>query len=219
MSDPTKFEVIDRRKLKAQEEQEHAPQESTPQPEQKTSPVPPREPSEKPAEPAIGPRLVSNESRRESSSPPAPPTATATGSAPGNEAEMPPVPTAEESHEQKTAYDASAQRVEDILRAQNPGMGAQPPVTFDQLVQQLYLTAMLQMGAGTQEGQRPQVDIVGARSTVDLMGILAEKTRGNLTGAEDRALQSMLFDARMAFLELTNMISMPNVKPPPRGKK
>jgi hypothetical protein len=214
MSDTTKFEVIDRRKYKAQEEQENAPQ-----PEQKTPPAPPREPSEKPAEPANGPRLVSNENRRESSSPQVPSAATGTETAPGNEVQLPPVPTAEESHEQKAAYDASAQRVEDLIRAQNPAMGAQPPVTFDQLVQQLYLTAMLEMGAGTQEGQRPQVDIVGARSTIDLMGILAEKTRGNLTDAEDRALESMLFDARMAFLELTNMISMPSVKPPPRGKK
>jgi hypothetical protein len=212
MSDTTKFEVIDRRKYKAQEEQENAPQ-----PEQKTPPAPPREPSEKPAEPANGPRLVSNESRRESVSGQAPPAGRE--AAPGNEVELPPPPTAEESHEQKAAYDASAQRVEDLIRAQNPAMGAQPPVTFDQLVQQFYLTAMLQMGAGTQEGQRPQVDIVGARSTIDLMGILAEKTRGNLTDAEDRALESMLFDARMAFLELTNMISMPSVKPPPRGKK
>ncbi len=214
MSETTKFEVIDRRKYKAQEEQESAPQ-----PEQKTPPPPAREPAEKPAEPAKGPRLVSNESRRESAPPEAPPAAAGIETAPGNEVELPPAPSAEESHEQKVAYDASAQRLEDLIRAQNPAAGAQPPVTFDQLVQQLYLTAMLQMGAGTQEGQRPQVDIVGARSTIDLMGILAEKTRGNLTDAEDRALQSMLFDARMAFLELSNMISMPSVKPPPRSKK
>jgi hypothetical protein len=39
------------------------------------------------------------------------------------EPELPPAPTAEESREQKTAYDASAQRLEELLRAQNPGMG------------------------------------------------------------------------------------------------
>ncbi len=214
MSETTKFEVIDRRKYKAQEEQESAPT-----PEHETPPSPTREPSGKPAESAGGPRLVSPESRRESAPPEVPRTATGIEAATENDGELPPAPTAEESHEQKAAYDASAQRVEDLIRAQNPGVGTQPPVTFDQLVQQLYLTAMLQMGAGAQEGQRPQVDIVGARSTIDLMGILAEKTRGNLTDGEDRALQSMLFDARMAFLELTNMIGMPSVKPPPRGKK
>ena len=96
------------------------------------------------------------------------------------EPELPPAPTAEESKEQKTAYDASAQRLEDIVRAQNPGMGAQPPVGFEHLVQQLYVSAMIQMGAGAQEGQRPRVDILGARNTIDLLGVLAEKTKGNL---------------------------------------
>ena len=83
-------------------------------------------------------------------------------------------------------------------------------------MQQFYLTAMLQMGAGTQEGQRPRVDIVGARSTIDLLGVLAEKTRGNLTATEDRMLQTVLFEARMAFLELTSMMTVQPVQPPPR---
>ena len=132
---------------------------------------------------------------------------------------MPAPPTAEESHKQKAAYDASAQRLEDLVRAQNPAAGAQPAMAFEHLVQQLYVTAMLQMGAGMQEGQQPRIDILGARATVDLLGILAEKTRGNLSQAEDRMLQSALFEARMAFLELTSMMSVPNVPPPaPKGK-
>ena len=90
---------------------------------------------------------------------------------------------------------------------------------FEHLVQQFYVTAMLQMGAGTQEGQRPHVDIMGARTTIDLLGILAEKTKGNLTPAEDRMLQTVLFEARMAFLELTSMMSAPSVPPPPPAKK
>jgi hypothetical protein len=133
--------------------------------------------------------------------------------------ELPPPPSAKETREQKAAYDASAQRLEDLIRAQNPAADPQPPVGFEHLVQQLYLTAMLQMGAGTQEGQRPRVDIVGARTTVDLLGILAEKTKGNLTSAEDRMLQSVLFEARMAFLELTNMMTMQPMPPVPPAKK
>ncbi len=79
---------------------------------------------------------------------------------------------------------------------------------------------MIQMGAG-QEGQRARIDILGAKQTIDLMGILAEKTRGNLTEAEDRTLQSVLYEMRMAFLELTNMISMQTMQPPvpPPGKR
>jgi hypothetical protein len=205
MSEPPKFEVIDRRKMKAEEEKESGQAPAPPAP-----PTPPPTPPT-PSEPAPGPRLVVNEPRREA--------ATQQPAPPAKEQELadalPPPPTAQESHDQKAAYDASAQRLEDLIRAQNPAEGPQPPMGFEHLVQQFYVTAMLQMGAGTQEGQRPRVDILGARATIDLLGILAEKTRGNLTEAEDRMLQSALFEARMGFLELTRMMTVQSVPPPP----
>ncbi|MGD0480068.1 MAG: DUF1844 domain-containing protein [Terracidiphilus sp.] len=212
MSDTPKFEVIDRRKMKAEEEKvsgEAAAQ--TVQPEKPAAPAS--------GEPAPGPRLVVNEAKQEVSGPQAEAherAETAQGIVDQQLAdELPAAPTAEESSQQKAAYDASAQRLEDLIRAQNPTVGPQPPVGFEHLVQQFYLSAMLQMGAGTQEGQRPRVDIMGARATVDLLGVLAEKTKGNLTEAEDRMLQSVLFELRMAFLELTSMVGAPSVPPPP----
>jgi hypothetical protein len=194
MSDTPKFEVIDRRKIKADEEKEHI---VARKPERESTP----------SEPQAGPRLVTPE-------PPAKqPEPVAEDETPMGE--LPPAPTAEESREQKKAYDDAAQRLEELVRAQNPGVGAQPPVGFEHLVQQLYLSSMIQMGAGTQEGQRPRVDIMGARQTIDMLGVLAEKTKGNLNELEDRTLQTVLFDVRMAFLELTNMISMQGVQAPP----
>jgi len=207
MSDTPKFTVIDRRKFKAEEEKENA-QTPAPEPPAVTAPV----------EPSAGPRLVVNESKREVAPVEAPEAALEQEKQP----ELPPPPTAEESHEQKTAYDASAQRLEEMVRAQNPAMGAQPPVSFEHLVQQFYVSAMIQMGAGAQEGQRPRVDILGARQTIDLLGILAEKTRGNLSETESRTLDTVLFEVRMAFLELTSMISIQGVQPPsppPPGAK
>ncbi len=38
------------------------------------------------------------------------------------------------------------------------------------------------------------MDILGARTTIDLLGILAEKTKGNLSEAEDRTLQTVIFE-------------------------
>lgn len=201
MSDTPKFTVIDRRKFKADEEHEsaHAPAaepEGTPQV-------------------SAGPQLVVNESKPEAAPVTTQSTAQEVAAEPGNYDGVPPAPTAEESREQKSAYEASAQRLEELLRAQNPGMGASPPITFEHLVQQFYVSAMIQMGAGAQEGQRPRVDIVGARTTIDLLGVLSEKTRGNLTDAETRTLDSVLFEVRMAFLELTSMISVQAMQPPP----
>ena len=196
MSDTPKFEVIDRRRAKAAAEE---PQQTT------------ETPAPAPQEPAAGPRLVVPEEQ---------PAAASQAAEPEELPELPPAPTAEETSQQKSAYDASAQRIEDLVRAQNPAMGAPPPVGFENLVQQLYLSAMIQMGAGTQEGQRPRVDILGARQTIDLLGVLAEKTKGNLSDTEDRMLQTVLFDVRMAFLEITNMITLQGVQaPPPPGKR
>jgi hypothetical protein len=207
MSETPKFTVIDRRKIKADEEQENQQHSAA------TAETPPP-----PVESGGGPRLVVNEPKTEAKA--APPSAPAAASA--AEEEMPPAPTAQESKEQKEAYDASAQRLEDLVRAQNPAMGAQPPITFEHLVQQFYVSAMIQLGAGAQEGQRPRVDILGARTTIDLLGVLAEKTRGNLTPTEDNTLQTVLFEVRMAFLELTTMINMQAMQPPqppPPGKR
>jgi Domain of unknown function (DUF1844) len=202
MSDKPKFEVIDRRKIKAEEEQEGQQQPASP-------PEPP--PS------GGGPHLVVNESKSEARREPASAATPEVGTE--TEAEMPPPPTAQESREQKAAYDASAQRLEDMVRAQNPAAGVPPQISFEHLVQQFYVSAMIQMGAGTQEGQRPKVDILGARTTIDLLGVLAEKTKGNLTEAEDQTLQTVLFEVRMAFLELTRMITMQGVPPPQPPKK
>ncbi|MGA2352725.1 MAG: DUF1844 domain-containing protein [Terracidiphilus sp.] len=210
MSDTPKFTVIDRRKIKANEEQENQ-QASATQAEAASAPT----------EPSAGPQLVVNEHKSESRAE-APSSAASEPSA-GAESELPPAPTAKESREQKVAYEASAQRLEDIVRAQNPGAGPQPPVTFEHLVQQFYVSAMIQMGAGAQEGQRPRVDILGARTTIDLLGVLEEKTRGNLTEAEKTTLETVLYEVRMAFLELSSMISLqamqPPQPPPPQGKR
>ncbi|MGH9590620.1 MAG: DUF1844 domain-containing protein, partial [Terracidiphilus sp.] len=148
MSDNPKFEVIDRRKFKA--EVEHDTHEPEREPEKPKAPP----------EPAPGPKLVENEPRKDRG------TESAAVNAPaGDELEELAPPSAEESDKQKAAYNASAQRIEDLIRAQNPALGAQPPVTFEHLVQQVYLTAMLQMGAGVQEGEPARVDIVGARAS------------------------------------------------------
>jgi hypothetical protein len=212
MSDTPKFEVIDRRKFKAAEEEKESRQAGT----AAESPAPVAETPATSASPSAGPHLVVNEGRNVAESAPvktevAPQAITDEPA----EGDLPPAPSAEESREQKVAYDASAQRLEEIIRAQNPAVGAQPAVTFEHLVQQFYVSAMIQMGAGAQDGQRPRVDILGARTTIDLLGVLAEKTKGNLTPAEDRALQSVLYEVRMAFLELTSMINLQAMQPPP----
>jgi hypothetical protein len=51
-----------------------------------------------------------------------------------------------------------------------------------------------------------------------MLGVLQEKTKGNLTEKEQRLLQNALFELRMMFLEITNAITQ-QAQNPPKGKK
>ncbi len=82
-------------------------------------------------------------------------------------------------------------------------------MTFERFLASLYMSAMLQMGLMHQEGEQPRIDIVGARQTIDTIGLISEKTKGNLTSAEQNFLQNSLYEVRMAYVEVTNALARP----------
>ncbi len=69
------------------------------------------------------------------------------------------------------------------------------------------MQAVMQLGGGGQPGEQPQIDILGARQSIDMLGILSEKTSGNLSKTEDVLLSSALFELRLAFLEMTQALA------------
>ena len=129
-----------------------------------------------------------------------------------------PEPTAAESAQQRQDYHASARRLDDMFLKANPGQPAVPAMNFDRLVQSLYMTAAVQMGAGSAPNEQPRIDILGARQSIDMLSVLDEKTKGNLSEQERRLLQNALFDLRMSFLEITNAIASSAQRPPQAGK-
>jgi hypothetical protein len=136
-----------------------------------------------------------------------------------SEPELPPPPTAEENDQARRAYEMTADRLDTAIRSANPGMDHPPAMSFEQLVQSIYMTSMMQLGAATHEGQQPQVDILGARQSIDMLGVLAEKTKGNLTPEETRLLDSALFELRMAFLEITQALARSAAAKAPAGAR
>jgi hypothetical protein len=133
--------------------------------------------------------------------------------------------TAAETAQQDADYRASSKKLDDMISQANPGAreplgGRNGEMNFDKLVQSIYMTAALQLGAGTQPGEQPRVDILGARQSIDMLSVLSEKTKGNLTDKDQRLLQNALFELRMMFMEITNAISSsahnPAGKPPVR---
>lgn len=120
---------------------------------------------------------------------------------------LPPQPTAEQTEQANRAYSATVDRLDTAIRATNPGMERLPEMDFERLVQSLYMQALIQLGGATEPGHPPQVDLLGARQTIDMLSVIAEKTKGNLTDAEDKLTQSALFELRMGFLEITQAIA------------
>jgi hypothetical protein len=85
---------------------------------------------------------------------------------------------------------------------------------FIHLLDMLVQTAM--MYAGVMEGgAERRVDVVGLRQMVDLLGVLEEKTRGNLTEQEQSILTNTLFQLRMTYMEIVNMIERQAMKNAP----
>lgn len=121
--------------------------------------------------------------------------------------DLPPALSDDQIAQAKVAYDQTADRLDTAIRAANPGMEHIPPMSFDRLVQSVYMTAIMQLGGSTPEGEQPRVDIMGARQSVDMLAVLADKTKGNLSGAEKILLDNALFELRMAFLEVTQALS------------
>jgi Domain of unknown function (DUF1844) len=129
-----------------------------------------------------------------------------------------PEPTAAESAQQNQEYRASSLRLDEMLKRANPGQPIPQAMNFDRLVQSLYMTAAVQMGAGTEPNEQPRIDIVGARQSIDMLIVVEEKTKGNISDQEKRLLQNALFDLRMSFLEITNAIANSAQRPPQAGK-
>ena len=129
---------------------------------------------------------------------------------------MPQPPSHAEQDAQHAEYRASGKKLDDILVEGGHGKAEDFEMSFERLVQSLYVTALLQLGMMHREGENPRPDIIGARQTIDTLGVLKDKTRGNLNPAEDNLLQNTLFELRMAFLEMTNAITR---APGPAGGK
>ena len=74
---------------------------------------------------------------------------------------------------------------------------------FETLVSYLSTTAMFQLGLiPGPSGEHIPVDMPNAKRTLDLLEVLQEKTKGNLTAHESRLLDDVLYELRMSFIEI-----------------
>jgi len=190
--------------------------------EEKTAPKPPAAqatppPAQQPAQPQSAQHSQGGQTQVQPGSPEA-----------EHEEEMSPPPTAEEQHEQSEQYKASGKKIDDMIAAAGKTpQGGPLEMNFERVIESFYMSALIQMGAIRQDNDPPRVDIIGARQTIDSLAVLQEKTKGNLTDREKTLLQNVLFELRMAFIEITNAVATSATKPgamppgamPPLDKK
>ncbi len=77
-----------------------------------------------------------------------------------------------------------------------------PELNFATLIFSLSSSALVHLGQVPDPGTgEPKPDLPLAKQTIDLLGLLKEKTRGNLEEDEDKLLEGVLYDLRMAYVQ------------------
>ena len=80
---------------------------------------------------------------------------------------------------------------------------ALPPATFTFLVLSLRAQTEIQLGLMHfgEEEEKPQPNLPNARHSIDLLAMLLDKTKGNLTIEERRLLENSLTELRFRFVQ------------------
>jgi hypothetical protein len=92
--------------------------------------------------------------------------------------------------------------VTDADRQAPAGDGALPAIDFSTFVMSLSHSVLVNLGdAPDPDGQRG-AHLELARQTIDLLALLQEKTKGNLTGQEEHLLEQALTDLRLRYVEV-----------------
>ena len=94
-----------------------------------------------------------------------------------------------------------------------PQFGAEPAtgeakiaeIDFSTLVHSFAISALYHMGAAPPAPEAPEapqeINLPVARQNIDILEVLEEKTRGNLSDEEHRLLEGVLYEVRMRFVE------------------
>ncbi len=86
--------------------------------------------------------------------------------------------------------------------------GEMPPASFESLVSTMAMQALFALGAipDPRTGQRVQhLDL--ARHHIDMLTVLEEKTKGNLTPDEEKMLSSTVYELRTRYIQMSSAAS------------
>lgn len=97
--------------------------------------------------------------------------------------------------------------------SEQPGDAPFPPASFDLLLTTLATEALVALGQIPHPTTgKPQAHHHHAKYLIDTIDVLRDKTKGNLTPTEQQAIEGLLHQLRMAYVEATS--SQPATAPP-----
>lgn len=99
------------------------------------------------------------------------------------------------------------------------GGGAAGEASFLDLVNMMAMQAIVALGGGQGPGgEQYPANPAAAKHVIDLLGVIDEKTKGNLSDEEKRVLDGVLYELRMQFVHITGGGgAAPQTPPPPAG--
>ena len=96
----------------------------------------------------------------------------------------------------------SRESVSDTQSGQRSRQEPLPEINFSTFVISLSTQALMHLGeiADPLSG-KVETDVTAAKQMIDILGMLREKAKGNLSSAEERLMEDILFDLRMKYVE------------------
>jgi len=102
----------------------------------------------------------------------------------------------------KKEEQGESQAKEEAKKEEPPKADASlPEISFSSLIFSLSTSALIQLGEIQDPiSQQLNKNLPLAKQTIDLIGMLKEKTKGNLTSEEQMLLENILYDLRMRYV-------------------
>jgi hypothetical protein len=82
-----------------------------------------------------------------------------------------------------------------------------PPASFSVLVQSVLTQILFYLGDLSARGGEPQVNLDMAKHQIDILGVLEEKTKGNLSDDEKKLLDTALYETRMRYVNVASQFT------------
>lgn len=103
---------------------------------------------------------------------------------------------------------AAKEEAEKQKTDQEKSRGPLPTGDFSGLIRMLFTQTLFSLGLiQVKEEEKPEPDLALAKYNIDMLGTLEEKTKGNLTDEEQKALSHTLSELRMAYVKIAENVS------------